>query len=153
MTTYERVSLMILRIVSLYSINWLVFVMETQFKGYGLKVHNALQLEGSPVFRGNISPTSSGWKSKPSKKLAEAGGNLSLCWFLAGLHFDTGNWNENYYDSAFCLLLLASYFSLLLEPEDGGDMFLRNAEMFPNYKTVQTRRGYFSLPSPRDRQT
>jgi hypothetical protein len=34
------------------------------------------------MFRGNISPTSSGPKSKPGKKLAEADGKLSLYWLL-----------------------------------------------------------------------
>jgi hypothetical protein len=38
---------------------------------------NAVQFGESPTFRRNISPASSGWKSKPTKRPAEAGGKLS----------------------------------------------------------------------------
>jgi hypothetical protein len=34
---------------------------------------------------------------------------------------------------------------LLFNAEDGGDMFLRNVGLSPNYKALQPRRPYFSL--------
>jgi hypothetical protein len=41
---------------------------------------NTVRFRGSPTFRRNISPQTSGWKSKPSEKQAKTGGNLSWRW-------------------------------------------------------------------------
>jgi hypothetical protein len=62
---------------------------------------------------------SPGSKSKPRKKLAEAGGKLIL-------------------------LPVSAYFlhGLLFDPEDGSNMFLQNIVFSLNYKVLQPRRLY-----------
>jgi hypothetical protein len=64
-----------------------------------------------PTFQRNVSPTSSGSKNNPSKKLAETGCKLSSAGFLIGLLFDH---------------------------EDRGIVFLHNGEMTPNYAAYNT---------------
>jgi hypothetical protein len=68
------------------------------------------------MFRRNISSLSSGSKSKPRKKPAEA--ELSL-------QPNSANYLHG----------------LLFYPEDGGDMFLRNVGHLPNYTPLQPTRG------------
>jgi hypothetical protein len=67
----------------------------------------------------NISPPSSGLKSKSSKK--QATGKLSLPPACAG-----------------------SFLGLLLNPEDEGDMFIQNVRLSPNYAVLQRKRLYSS---------
>jgi hypothetical protein len=75
------------------------------------------------MFRRNILPPSAGWKSKPRKKLAEAG---SEQWRIP-----TGYRN---------LLPASAGTSLLFEPEDGGDIFLRNVGRYnPEHRIFSHR--------------
>jgi hypothetical protein len=60
------------------------------------------------MFRRNISPPYSGWKNKPSKKPAEADGKLN--WVILGL---------------------------LIDPEDGSDMFHLNFGLPANYTSLK----------------
>jgi hypothetical protein len=76
------------------------------------------------LFRRNISPPSTEWKGKPSKKTREPD-ELSLspasAGFLCGLHFD---------------------------PVDGDDIFLRNFELCLNCKMLQSKTSRSSYLPP-----
>jgi hypothetical protein len=85
----------------------------------GLVGRTAVQFENSQTFRRNVLPQFSGSKDKIRKKLAEAS-KLSL------LHAST------------TLLLV-----LVFGPEDGGNVFLRNVGLSPNYTTLYLRSPYF----------
>jgi hypothetical protein len=89
------------------------------YEVYGLLGCNTVQFGDIPAFWRNISPLSSGSKSKKRKKPAEV--ELSLlptsASFLLGLFFD---------------------------PEYGGDMFLQNTGLSPNYTVLQPRSPYSS---------
>jgi hypothetical protein len=71
------------------------------------------------MFQRNMSPPSSGSKSKPSKKRADAEPSLlpASVGFLLGL---------------------------LSDFEEGGNIFLRNTGLYPNYTASRRRRPYSS---------
>jgi hypothetical protein len=74
------------------------------------------------TFRRNISPLSSGLKSKTSMKQAGSSD-------LSELHAVT------------------THKTVLFEPEGGGNMFLRNVGLSPNYTELQPIRPYSSESS------
>jgi hypothetical protein len=76
---------------------------------YGLLGYNAVYYREIPTFQRSISPASSGSKSKPNNKPCKTG---SVC----------------------RLLLAGPLLTLLFDPEDAGDMFLRN--FWPFFRTT-----------------
>jgi hypothetical protein len=77
---------------------------------------NGIYFGKIPTFPRNLRPPSSESGSKPSKKPARSRRQTTL------------------------LLLPGFLLGLLSDPEDGGDMFLQNARLSPNYTALQPRR-------------
>jgi hypothetical protein len=80
-----------------------------------------MQFGDSPTFRKNMSPPSSGSKSKPSRRRQQAEGyvmKLSLTPASAGF-----------------------FFGVLFDSEYRGNMFLRNLEASSKYMALYPRRG------------
>jgi hypothetical protein len=75
---------------------------------------------------GNISPPSSGLKSKSSKKLTETDGKLR------SFHLKLQPVSDG------------SLLGIFFGPQDGGDMFLQYIGLSPNYTALQPRKLYTS---------
>jgi hypothetical protein len=127
------------------------------YKVYGVLDSAAVQFGDSPTFRRNVPPPSSKSKSKPSKKSAAAAAGLAAfllmsCWLTLRSYRRRQHIRPK--RRVFLSLPPASprsLLGLLFNPQYGGNMFLRNVGLSPNYPQnilVRHRQGQTFYPLP-----